>query len=175
MRYLIWFTVICTMVAIAVAAQQAALSKEPDENGLQITADELRNATIIGDLGVPLGTVVTVEGKYQDMTYTKRKADEGRIVLVIESVDGKKLENSVQFDTGRENSTKKDGERFKLVGCEYGEFWGGIIGMNARKGPALPGVHPRFGYYSHFSIQRFRLPRPPKGNDDTSGDRFGEE
>jgi hypothetical protein len=93
----------------------------------QISTQVLRDAEIIGDLGVPIGTLVTIEGRYKDMTFTKNKADDGRFVMVIEKVDGQLVPKHVEFEAGSGSRfdliRPTDKQEFELIGYEIGHFW----------------------------------------------------
>lgn len=137
-----------------VAAATNAQSQSPKSKGVEltITTDELRSATVIGDLGVPIGTLITIEGAYKDMTFTGTKQDEGRIALVISNVNGRKLAKPVEFDADyylRKLVKPKDKEQFKLLGYEVGEFNGDVEGAGRYDFDIAKASEP-FGYHSDF-------------------------
>lgn len=82
-----------------------------------ILSADLNTTTIMGELGTPLHTVHLVEGKVVDMTYTGRKADDGRRALQVLSVDGKVLKTEPCFDF----PLPVEGQKPK-VGTAY-RFW----------------------------------------------------
>ena len=92
------FWTIGAVAPLLLFCEQSFAQEKVDTKRARISTDELRRATIIGDLGEPIGTLVTVEGRYQDMTFTRLKADDGRIELVINRVNGRKLSAPVRFD-----------------------------------------------------------------------------
>ncbi len=110
------------------------------EQGTKANADqplhtsEFESATVIGKLGKPLGTLVTVEGGYvvqNDIPNTKR--DESAVLLDIVSVDGKAVSGKpirYEFPPGKlqEAVAPKAGQRFKLVVYEAGGFNGDVDG-----------------------------------------------
>lgn len=53
-----------------------------------LTVAELNSAGIVGELGVPLHTVHRVMCRVVDMSFTRMKADDGRLAFQIISVDG---------------------------------------------------------------------------------------
>jgi len=67
-----------------------------NEKVLSVT--DLNSAKINGELGVPLHTVHKVECKVVDMSFTRAKADDGRLALQIISVDGKAREEKHYID-----------------------------------------------------------------------------
>jgi hypothetical protein len=93
-----------------------------------IRAGELNTRGVLGDLGHPLGTVVTVEGVVADENYRMRKEDGGETLLRIQKVNGKALKNEVvfRFRCFRFVEVKKPaaGSKFRYVGYETGEYTG---------------------------------------------------
>jgi hypothetical protein len=93
-----------------------------------------------------LGEVVTVEGTAVDDTYTRRKEDAGKILLRIQSVNGKRLKSEavlhfVAYD-GEESKKPSVGTKFKYIGFETG----GFSGMPESAFVYIPRV-PTSGYY----------------------------
>ena len=89
---------------------------------------ELGTSGVIGSLGVPLGTVVIVEGVVVDDGYRQSKEDEGAILLKIEKVDSKKLDKEVILRMATFSfapiKQPEPGYRFTYAGYETGEFSG---------------------------------------------------
>lgn len=56
----------------------------------RITVHEIENAIVIGKLGVPLGEIATIVGRWEDV-------DKGHDRLVVSEVNGKRLEQPVEF------------------------------------------------------------------------------
>ena len=57
--------------------------------------DILNKVNIIGALNIPIGEIVTIEGVIIDDTYTKAKSDLGKVLLKVQSINGKKLEEEI--------------------------------------------------------------------------------
>ncbi|MHC9543455.1 MAG: hypothetical protein AB9903_28425 [Vulcanimicrobiota bacterium] len=93
-----------------------------------ITLSELNKSRIIGYLGRPLGSIVTIEGTVVDDCYRKMKSDEGEILLKVQKVDGKDLSGEIIIPLRLEPSgaVKKPlpGYRFRFMGYETGSFTG---------------------------------------------------
>ncbi|HKB40057.1 MAG TPA: hypothetical protein VKD72_26715, partial [Gemmataceae bacterium] len=83
---------------------------------------------VLGSLGKPLGTLVTVEGVAANDDYRQLKIDQGKILLRIQKVDGKALKEEAifPFEDLPFASVKKPaiGARFKYLGYETGRFVG---------------------------------------------------
>lgn len=135
-------------VAIRVYSQPAKGKSE----GIQITVGQLRSATVIGELGLPLGALATIEGYYKDMTYTRRKHDDGRLALIVDKVDGLRLAEPLEFEVDydlKELVKPADKVRFKLLGYETGRFAGDVDGVEAYE-VAVAHVSRPFGFQSDF-------------------------
>src|SRR6266481_5278568 len=60
-----------------------------------IHVSTLNRARVIGELGWPLGEIVTIEGIASDGAYTRKKSDLGAVVLRIRAVNGKPLKSEI--------------------------------------------------------------------------------
>ncbi|MBN1412529.1 MAG: hypothetical protein JW969_16900 [Spirochaetales bacterium] len=84
------------------------------------------NTKITGLLGRPLGEIITVEGK--TIESSESKSDEGKIFLVVSSVNGKKLKSTeripLQFFSWAEVTIPKAGRNVKYTGYETGAYTG---------------------------------------------------
>lgn len=96
----------------------------------QVHLDNLRPENIIGHLGFPLGTIVTIEGIVEDLNDSNAKADDGRTSLKIHTVNGQPLAKPFHYDfypaevkKGR-FSTPPANVEFKYVGYEVANFYG---------------------------------------------------
>lgn len=91
-----------------------------------ITYAELNTHKIIGSLGHPLGTVLTIEGVVVPDDYRRMKGDSGATLLKIESVDGKMLSHEVilHLRSSYMEDAPKPGQRFTYIGYETGAFTG---------------------------------------------------
>jgi hypothetical protein len=93
-----------------------------------VSLDEVRERGVIGQLGVPLGTMVEVTGTVVPNN-SRRKADGGEpFFLQIYAVDGKPLTKPVEY-AFRERlpgyvTSPKVGESFDLRGYETGGYDG---------------------------------------------------
>jgi len=123
------------LILTVVVSSRVTFSETPAKVvGSRLSTQDLRQAEIIGDIGVPLGTLANVKGRNKDMTFTRRKADDGRIVLVISSVNGEALPKAVEFDFIQdylfERIRPEDGQDFELIGFESGHFEGDVEGQD---------------------------------------------
>lgn len=92
-----------------------------------ISVGSLERQLPVGHLGVPLGKVVRVTGEAFDGSTTRLRADLGKTLLQIVTVNGTKLAEPVVFEFLRApDSVKKPaaGERFDYYVHEYGHFDG---------------------------------------------------
>jgi hypothetical protein len=96
-----------TLLLLLVASCTYSLA---DEKALSV--GELNKKIIIGELGVPLHTVHQVECRVVDMSFTRAKADDGRLAFQIISVDGKGREGKHYIDVpySRNNQKPKVGQ-----------------------------------------------------------------
>jgi hypothetical protein len=88
---------------------------------------DLHDRPVVGSLGHPLGTIVTVEGEVADGSYTKLKKDDGQTLLRVHAVNGEKLASEQIFQFGSlldRVRTPDVGSRFKFTGYETGGFTG---------------------------------------------------
>ena len=108
-------------------SSESSLQKARDDSK-PLTIAEVNRRKVIGELGHPLGTVVTIEGQAADETYTREKSDAGRTLLRVKSVNGKELAQEVVFPFASLETVKLTppvvGSRFRLIGFETGEFVG---------------------------------------------------
>lgn len=111
-----------------------ALLMGADDGPQQILWHDLKTgqAVIVGELGVPLGTYVTVEGIYRE-----NKFDASAHYVEIDKLDGKALDPKIvmgQLKTGKtyedhvqELSSLKDAHRYELRGYEMANIHGWIF------------------------------------------------
>ncbi len=108
----------------------------------------------MGHLGVPLGTVVRVTGEVYDYT-PRSKADEGKTLLRIVTVNGKELTRPVVFEFLRaKGSVQKPalGDTFDYYVHEYGEFDGVVEPPKELGIKNLPVAHDGFHYRRHLTV-----------------------
>jgi len=82
---------------------------------------------VIGHLLHPLGTIVRVTGVAIDGSTTRRRADEGKMLLEIATVNGETLEQpfTVPFSrAAKQIAYPSHGQRFDYYVHEWGEFDG---------------------------------------------------
>jgi hypothetical protein len=82
-----------------------------------LSVGDLNSREIIGQLGVALHTVHKVEFRVVDMTFTRAKADDGRLAFLIISVDGKGRDGKHYIDIPRLHGDQKP-----RIGMTY-RFW----------------------------------------------------
>ncbi|MEI8245720.1 MAG: hypothetical protein WCI51_07815 [Lentisphaerota bacterium] len=98
-----------------------------DHDTKTISYKELNNIKIIGQLGIELGSIVNVEGTVLLPAELDKKADEGKYILRICSVNGEILSEKIAIEllyaySGVDRSNK--GEKVKYIGFESGSFDG---------------------------------------------------
>ena len=106
---------------------QRNIAAEPEK---QIHLEDLKPESVIGRLGFPLGTIITIEGTVEDLSDSHMKADDGRTSLMILTVNGQPLSKSVRYDfiptrtkKGR-LSTPPANAKFIYIGYEKANFYG---------------------------------------------------
>lgn len=129
---------IATAAALALAFRfevaPSAAAKD-DDGKLQVSVDDLgKTADLIGRLGKPLGTWVTIKGKWA--LPVSREKPSG-LKFTVTHVSDTKLEKPVEFDVAlvnvvdrrgndatpkEEDEDKFDGRTWTLKGYETGEF-----------------------------------------------------
>jgi hypothetical protein len=111
-------------VAVWAFAQQSPV-KKPEPATIHVMT--FHDAKIIGYLGEPLGTIVRVGGVSVDGTTLRLKGYDGETILRINTVNGKKLKDPIDFKFPyNEKSIAKPpfGKRFDYVVHEWGAFDG---------------------------------------------------
>ena len=85
-----------------------------------LSIDDLNRIEITGRLGVPLHTVHLIEARVVDMSFTRAKADDGRVGLKIVSVGGNAREGDHYVDLPRDLEASKPslGTVFRFWGYE---------------------------------------------------------
>lgn len=148
----------CFAFTIALDIHSATAFGIDGESG-EVTVEQLADMSVIGKLGKPLGAIVTIEGTFKDMTFTRAKADEGRVELIIDMVDGEAIADPMSFEfrkASRGPSAKElDGLRFKIIGYEVAEFRGDVKGAGEFDDrPVVARASRQFGLYSDFIVLR---------------------
>ena len=120
--------------------------RRPKSDTESIHASKLNRSKVIGSLGYALGEVVIIEGVIADDSYTRRKADAGKLLLRVQAVNGKPLKEEALFDfspfVGADIRNPAVGARFKYTGYETG----GFSGIPEQAFDYVPRV-PTTGYY----------------------------
>lgn len=130
---------ICVMAAaLAIGIPIILAPSAPAEDGdrkIHVSVDDLGNtAELVGRLGKPLGTWVTIQGEW---TLPKKVVKDYSLRFTVTHVDGAKLEQPVEFNVAqvsvvnsrgesvipkRENQKQFDGQSWKLKAYETGRF-----------------------------------------------------
>lgn len=122
-----------------------------------ITAEAFYQQPVTGRLDAPLGTIVRVTGTAIDGDTTRRRADLGKTLLSIETVNGLALAKAAVFTFHRaaKDVKKPDaGDRFDYFVHEYGKF-DGVVDV-----PKGLGIEPAdfansgFHYRSFITVHR---------------------
>jgi hypothetical protein len=117
---------------------------------------------VIGHLGVPLGTIVRITGTCISGDTTQRRADMGKTLLRIETVNGTVLEPQFDFSLGRATNgvaKPRPGDRVDFYVHEWGSF-DGIVDVPKGLGIAETIVaHDGFRYRPELTIHEAQ-PKP---------------
>jgi hypothetical protein len=113
---------------VIVATAWLSAADEPQRTE-PINCTELNERPVIGMLGQPLGTVVTIEGDVVDGAAIRIKELSGKPVLQVARVNGESLESKpiLQFGWFRQrtsNVAPRIGDQFAYVAYEVGRFDG---------------------------------------------------
>lgn len=147
------------LVAVAASACLAAIAwaqttAKPTAEAKSISVESLENQLPVGHLGVPLGTVVRVTGEVYDYT-PRRKADWGKTLLRIVTVNGKELATPVVFEFLRAPASVQKpalGDRFDYYVHEYGEFDGVVVPPTELGIEHVMVAHDGFHYRRHLTV-----------------------
>jgi hypothetical protein len=159
-----WFAgLLLSMVSVVafglsmVSAQTKSQQDKPP--AIAVTSFDGRKLPI-GYLGVPLGTVVRVTGVAIDGDTTRMKANMGKTLLRIESVDGKKLDKSVDFDFDydfEKTHKPKPDDRFDYYVHEYGAFNGVVTPPKELGIQQVMMANTGFHYSGYITIHKVNL------------------
>ena len=147
---------------MAVVLAQHADRKPKGDNALppkndSISVTRFNEGKVIGLLGHPLGTVVRVTGVALDGDSTRAKADSGKLLLSVETVNGTKLTKPRVFEFGRADRSvvePKPGDTFDYYVHEYGEF-DGVVEPPEELGIEYEEVaHDGFYYRPYITIHK---------------------
>lgn len=150
-RIALTFLLLAVGVVIGVTLRPNVAADPPKDEKKEkpIPIDEVRKRGVLGDLGHPLGTIVTVEGEVADDYYRKRKADSGYHLLRIKSVNGVELKEEVVFRyEGAKEDKPKVGAKFKYTGYESACYYGIVDGEFKYTDP-----YAFVGYWFHGSFR----------------------
>jgi hypothetical protein len=141
--------VVGVVIGVTLRPNIAAEPPKDEKKEKPIPINEVRKRGVLGDLGHPLGTIVTIEGEAADESYRKLKADSGHTLLRIKFVNGTELKDEVVFRfDGKKEDAPKVGAKFKYVGHESACYYG-IVDGEFKYTPAYAFV----GYWFHGSFR----------------------
>jgi hypothetical protein len=133
-------------------------SAEPVRPALpDIDASQFNDARVIGYLGHPLGTVVRVTGVCTDDTETQRRADLGKTLLKILTVNGKPLKRPfiVEFLRAKKEVPEPGfGDHFDYYVHEWGVFDGHVDTPKELGIEELPVANDGFYYRSEVTVHK---------------------
>lgn len=145
-----------------VNAEAPAISSQQ----LVVTANELRSAKIIGDLGLPLGTLMSIDGEYRYVPDDPRtKTNEEALMLNILYVNGVKLKHPIcTYSSGSpwisvKRRNQLDGQPFRLRGYEFGHILGDVKDADAYE-PIIAKAPTPFGLRLDFAVVHMTNPPP---------------
>ena len=110
------------------AASSNPINTEPVNKNISVGNFGAEN--VIGYLGPPLGQIVRVTGTAIDGDSTRRKSDQGKTLLKIETVNGETADIPFVFEFLRsKKSVEKPnpGDQFDFYVHEYGAFEGVVV------------------------------------------------
>jgi hypothetical protein len=128
---------------------------KPPVDAKPISVESFSEQLPVGYLGVPLGTVVRVTGEAFDGSTTKAKAEEGKTLLRIVTVNGKELAEPVVFEFRRAPASVKQpspGDKFDYYVHEYGEFDGPVTPPKELGIETLAIATTGFGYHRYLTV-----------------------
>ena len=116
-----------TVIAFAVAIGATHSGGETLSEAPKIAVKQFGRNNVIGHLGHPLGTVVRVTGICVDGETTRRRADLGKTLLEIRTVNGVSLDRPFTFEFRRAAKNviqPSPGDDFDYYVHEWGTFDG---------------------------------------------------
>lgn len=117
MKFQTYFT------AAMIYAGCAYVANAEEKPGKSISAESLNTISVIGKIGVPLGTVATVKATVVDGDSLQMKYYQGKYILKITEVNGVKLasEPVIEFSLARAVDVKLANNNFELYEMKTGE------------------------------------------------------
>lgn len=148
------------LVVVAASACLAAFGwaqtpAKPTAEAKSISVESFEDQLPVGRLGVPLGTVVRVTGETLDGNTTRRKADEGKTLLRIVTVNGHELAKPVVFEFLRARASVKKpvrGDKFDYYVHEYGAFDGVVTPPKELGIEEIKVANDGFYYRRHLTV-----------------------
>lgn len=136
-----------------------------------VSVKQFGTKTVIGHFGHPLGTVVRITGTCIDGDRTRRRADLGKTLLEVRTVNGKELEHPfiVPFLRAAKDVPKPvDGDRFDYYAHEWGAF-DGIVSIPDEFAIDQPMVaNDGFRYRPQITIHKSNPTQPTQQNSRTT-------
>lgn len=129
-------------------------SSQAQEASNPIHVSDLNDRPVIGRLGHPLGTIVQVGGVIADGSHTRMKADEGEILLRIQSVNGGAVEREIVMHL-HSFPASRSGEPPPAAGCKFayiGYETGGFIGVPDDAFKYVPQVATQSHHFSTWFV-----------------------
>lgn len=161
-KYLAMMMGIAVAMAIASIEPWATFADGGSQQEL-LSVKQLANGDVVGHLGYPLGTVVRITGTCLDGKRTQRRANLGKTLLEIRTVNGKELERPIIVPFGRaakEVTKPEDGDVFDYYAHEWGAF-DGVVEIPKSLGIDQPMVaNDGFHYRPHISIHKSNAVSP---------------
>lgn len=146
------------------------LTAQQEQTQANVSVKQFAAQKVIGHLGYPLGTVVRITGTCIEGDRTRRRADLGKILLEVRTVNGKELENPfvVPFlRTAKDVPTPADGDSFDYYAHEWGTF-DGIVSIPNDLAIDQPMVaNDGFHYRPHITIHKSNIGQPTKQSSGT--------
>ena len=122
-----------------------------------ISVANFNTKPVIGYLGHPLGTIVRVTGRVVDGKTTRAKLDMDKMLLEIQTVNGKKTKTKIVFRYPRYSTSLPEpapGDTFDYYVHESGYF-GGVVDPPEELGIDSPmAAHAGFGYRGDLTIHK---------------------
>lgn len=127
-----WHVRLSLSVLLVGAMASAAITAEPQSDAARrITYDDLKKMTVVGRLGEPIGTFVTIEGSYSVPKGITKAFD---YEIDITSVNGKSVKLKISYEDVEwepyldDHDLVRNQSNFRLIGYERLAYSGYVAG-----------------------------------------------
>jgi hypothetical protein len=166
--------IFCALVLLVSFIASATSQEAQTHPSRKLTIEELSQTTVVGRLGEPLGTFVTIEGEYR---VPKGTAKVFEYELTVRKVNGKASSVKIHHDQVEwelyldDEKIVRDRQTFRLIGFERAEYRGYIQGegkfdqrfATIQRTPEKWGLHSRFHVLAQGSSNKQMQRAGPQG------------